>query len=244
MSANSANSGDLETREEYMKKLLSWIEDAKNWQKDQLQHLERARTNSGNPNEVPFLLNQETLDGYEYIVPPLWKRVVAELIDFCFLFIVKTFIIFSILESFDIISADDLGIFNKNLQNADIMYHMSMEFLILEILHRFVVFCYETLWLSLGPRATPGKMFMGLMVVEATVVAPIEGRAHETVKVFTGTQLTIKEALTRSIVKSLTFAIPLCFAILFFKHNRTGYDLMSHTIVVQYNPNPPPAILF
>lgn len=39
---------------------------------------------------------------YEFVIPPLWKRMVAELMDFFILFLVKMALTFILLESFDI----------------------------------------------------------------------------------------------------------------------------------------------
>lgn len=40
--------------------------------------------------------------GYEYVIAPLWKRFMAELIDIMILFLIKLTITFAIVDLFDI----------------------------------------------------------------------------------------------------------------------------------------------
>ena len=42
-------------------------------------------------------------------------------------------------------------------------------------------------------------------------------------------------ALVRSVIKNFTMAFffPACFTVFFFQHNRTAYDVLAKTIVVQ-----------
>lgn len=49
-----------------------------------------------------------------------------------------------------------------------------------------------------------------------------------------------KRALLRAIAKNMlmTLMFPMCFVLLFFRHNRTGYDVMTKTIVVEQNALP------
>lgn len=40
--------------------------------------------------------------GYEYIIAPLWKRFLAELVDVAILFLIKVIVMFTIVDLFDI----------------------------------------------------------------------------------------------------------------------------------------------
>jgi len=205
----------------------------------------RPNTNS-NARPVPNDQATQNRPGfYIYVIPPMWKRMVAEIIDFLILFVIKMFLTIIVLESFDIIDMETYGLtaFHKKLQNPKLAMQMSMEILTLEILHRFVVCCYETYWLVVQ-CATPGKKYMGLAVVHAVNVVHVhrvQGQLEETVLAQPCTTLTIKDAIVRAVLKNIFIGLllPICFVLLFFKYNRTGYDLMTNSLVVEYNPNPP-----
>lgn len=57
---------------------------------------------------------------------------------------------------------------------------------------------------------------------------------------FTGANLGFKKALLRALAKNLLMALlfPFCFAMFFFRSNRTSYDIMTKTIVVEENAAP------
>lgn len=57
---------------------------------------------------------------------------------------------------------------------------------------------------------------------------------------FSGSNLGFKKALLRALAKNLLMALlfPFCFAMFFFRSNRTSYDIMTKTIVVEENPAP------
>jgi uncharacterized RDD family membrane protein YckC len=96
----------------------------------------------------------------------------------------------------------------------------------------------QTFWLQrgIGGRggATPGKTAMGIRVVLCTKVTQTEGRPMDVVTVHPGTDLGWGWAFARSFAKNvvLFFLFPICF-VFFFKHNRTGYDILCQTIVVE-----------
>jgi len=257
---NLRSSGSItsnETREEYINKLQKWIDDVRKHNERtfalwcsyaaqlQVHYVQLPNANSNPvvtaPND-PLVVNRPGF--YIYIIPPMWKRMVAEVIDFLILFVIKMFLTIIILESFDVIFSDlenyGLNSFHKKLQNPKLAMQMSMEILTLEILHRFIVCCYETYWLVLQ-CATPGKRYMGLAVVHAVNVAHVQGQLEETVLAHPCTALSIKDAILRTLLKNVFIGLllPICFVLLFFKYNRTGYDLMTNSLVVEYNPNPP-----
>lgn len=89
--------------------------------------------------------------------------------------------------------------------------------------------------------ATPGKALLGLRVVTASAIIPVEGRPRETVLLYPGKPLTFAVAATRSLLKNFLISLlfPLCFVLFLFKFNRTGYDLVCGVIVVEENMYPP-----
>lgn len=82
---------------------------------------------------------------------------------------------------------------------------------------------------------------MGLAVVHVDNITHVQGQLEETVLAHPCTPLNIKDAIFRALLKNVFIGLllPICFVLLFFKYNRTGYDLMTNSLVVEYNPNPP-----
>ncbi|KAJ8933032.1 hypothetical protein NQ314_014272 [Rhamnusium bicolor] len=118
--------------------------------------LYQTSTQVTQPNQPPST--------YEFIIPPIWKRIVAELMDFLILFLVKMALTFLLLESFDIIDMEFYGFesFQKNLENHEIGMPMAIELLTLELLHRLIVCAYEAYFLKGKLCATPGKTVYGI----------------------------------------------------------------------------------
>lgn len=182
-------------------------------------------------------------EGVEYRIPPLWKRFVAEFLDFLILLFWKFAVTLVAVDVFDFIDVDkyDLDVLR---QHAKIDYYMALEMtseiLLLEMIHRIVVCLFEAFWLQRGTDghaggATPGKLVMGIRVVVCTKVTHTEGRPVDVVTVYPGTDLGFGWAFARAFAKSMILALlfPVCFVLFFFRHNRTGYDIMCRTIVVE-----------
>ena len=76
---------------------------------------------------------------------------------------------------------------------------------------------------------------MRLKVVQCRNVTPVGRPDEELVLVVPGTDLGLLPALGRSVLKNLilAFFFPICFALCFFRFNRTGYDLVCNSIVVE-----------
>ncbi|XP_034947508.1 protein FAM8A1 [Chelonus insularis] len=184
-------------------------------------------------------------EGYEYLIPPIWKRIVAELIDSVMLFVLKLVITFVALDIFSAMNMElyTLDTLQSSLRIVD--YKMAMDvassILIWELMHRFIVCVFEAIWLQHGMNgriggATPGKSVMGLRVVQCRSITPIErSDGTEAVLVSPGTDLGLPLALGRSIVKNIimTLVFPICFSLFSFRFNRTGYDLACHSLVVE-----------
>lgn len=83
--------------------------------------------------------------------------------------------------------------------------------------------------------ATPGKSVMGLRVISATVVEPAPEMPPNVVIIYPGTNLGFCNSLYRALIKNsvLMILFPLCFLIFFANFNRTGYDVICHSMVVE-----------
>ncbi|XP_033208983.1 protein FAM8A1 [Belonocnema kinseyi] len=184
------------------------------------------------------------IQGVEYRIPPIWKRLAAESIDSIMLFLLKLSITFIAVDVFDFINIEpyDFDLLQRNLR---IDYKMAVELtsgiLILELVHRLIVCIFEAFWLRRGlyghvGGATPGKSVMGLRVVQCRSVSAVERPdGGELVLVSPGTDLGLPLAVGRSVVKNLilAFLFPICFTLFFFRFNRTGYDIVCNSIVVE-----------
>lgn len=119
----------------------------------------------------------------------------------------------------------------------------------MEILTKVMVCIYEAMWTAQGQSATPGKIIMGIQILYVEAVVPI-GQINAEPNFNASTQLRalmypasnpgFRRALLRAIAKNMlmTLMFPMCFVLLFFRNNRTGYDVMTKTIVVEENPVP------
>jgi hypothetical protein len=76
---------------------------------------------------------------------------------------------------------------------------------------------------------------MRLKVVQCRSVTPVDFSDEELVMVVPGTDLGLLPAFSRSVLKNciLTFFIPISFGMCFFRYNRTCYDLICNSIVVE-----------
>ncbi|XP_050314650.1 protein FAM8A1 [Anthonomus grandis grandis] len=187
----------------------------------------------------PNLLRLPTT--FELKIPPIWKRIVAELIDFCILLTLKLALTFLFLESFNLGNALDLyglDVLQKGiLEGEDVNLSLAFELVMLEFTHRFLVCVFETYFLKGKICATPGKRCMGLMVVSVDTLVPIPNRTD----VVTGTGVKPpgwQKALIRAILKNLIVGLlfPLCATFYLFPCNRTTYDMVSNTVVVEIHP--------
>jgi len=192
--------------------------------------------------------NQEVttpLTWQEFTVPPIWKRLVAEIIDFFFLFLLKLLVTFAAVDMLSIIDLEryDLSFFAAvatggtdalDLQTA---LEFTSDFAFLEMIHRLIVCVFEALCLhrSTGSHpggATPGKLMLGLRVVSCTQITAMPD--PNMVSVSPAKDLGIVGATVRAVLKNaaIAFFVPVFFT---FIYNRTVYDIMSKSIVVEVN---------
>lgn len=76
---------------------------------------------------------------------------------------------------------------------------------------------------------------MGLIVITADAITP--GRLADTITATRATPLNWQKSFIRAALKNLFIGIlmPMFAAFYIFPHNRTSYDMMSNSIVVEYH---------
>uniref|UniRef100_A0A1Q3FH54 Putative conserved plasma membrane protein n=1 Tax=Culex tarsalis TaxID=7177 RepID=A0A1Q3FH54_CULTA len=221
----------------------------------------QAQTNQRRAAEMLDPARQEEIinrnGGYEYIIAPLWKRFVAEAIDIIIIFLLKVMTTMAFIDFFeiDLLDIDFDAIRNSIEEDYTELLSYTSELIFLEIITKCAVCVYETLWTIHGQGqiggATPGKMLMGIRIVHVDAVvlldppAPAGGLvANQQTPIrallYPAANPGFRRALCRSVAKNALIALffPMCFLMFFFRHNRTMYDVMTKTIVVEDNPAP------
>jgi len=186
-------------------------------------------------------------DANIFVIPPVWKRISAEILDFLILFVLKVMITFIAVDFFELVDLDNyefpMDLLNLDPENVKLDYNLAVQFtqeiLILELIHRLVVCVFEALCTHRGPLglpggATPGKVIMGLKIVKCNQVTPL---GLNRVRVSPAADMGLGWAIIRSVLKnfSLAFFFPVCFSLMFLPYSRTLYDVMSRSIVVENN---------
>lgn len=138
---------------------------------------------------------------------------------------------------------------------------LSSEMLYVEVVTKFFVCVYEALWTRGGidqpGGATPGKFAMGLRVLYVEAVVPLPPlnpaaadanaaggglgaiqqlrQAPLRALVYPAQNMGFQRAMVRALAKNvlMTLMFPLCFIMLFYRNNRTSYDVATRTIVVE-----------
>jgi len=247
---------------EYSESVREWLQQAYQWQtfaysfpsylayqasvQQQQQQSQNVQVNP--PSQTSqvnnITVNQDTPTWQEFTIPPIWKRVVAEVIDFFFLFLLKLIVTFAAVDMLSIIDLDryDMSFLaavaaggtDLDLQTA---LEFTSDFAFLEMIHRLIVCVFEALCLhrSTGSHpggATPGKLLLGLRVVSCTQITALPD--PDRIQVSPAKDLGIVGATVRAVLKNaaIAFFVPVFFT---FIYNRTVYDIMSKSIVVEVN---------
>ncbi|WAR25291.1 FA8A1-like protein [Mya arenaria] len=191
---------------------------------------------NGQTNPVP--------PAVQYKVPMLWRRMVAELLDFILLFYTKIIVSVAVLRQMGYMNEDILDIDVQLPYLADIteldydkMFTLTSELIALEIINRLCITIVETLCIRQGYAgsvggATPGKKIMHLKIISFDDIHEIGNRNI----VVTGPKdIGFVNALLRSVIKnfSMAFFFPASFTVFFFRYNRAAYDVLAQTIVVE-----------
>ncbi|XP_043661832.1 protein FAM8A1 [Drosophila teissieri] len=200
----------------------------------------------------------QRLGGYEYVLAPFWKRAVAETIDMLILFIVKIIITFGVVNLFnmefdeDVIrrTLDEEDLFGNFIDTSLDFISISTDLLLIEMLTKLTVCCYEALWTSLYNGATPGKSLMKIRIHYVEAVLPLQApplpqfvlqpqREPMRALLYPAQTPTLMRSFARALTKNLgmTLLFPICVVMIFFKNNRTAYDVLTKTIVVETNSN-------
>lgn len=132
----------------------------------------------------------------------------------------------------------------------------SSDLLVVEIITKILVCFYEAMWTAQGQTfvggATPGKIIMGIRILHVEGVVPLgqpigppalnafNSSVQMRALLYPASNPGFRRALLRAIAKNMlmTLMFPMCFVLLFFRNNRTGYDVITKTIVVEENPSP------
>jgi len=257
------------TAEEYSDSVRAWLAQAYQWQAlaysfpsylayqaSLQQQQQNNNTNTSSSRPAQESTQQSTgsatpptpeLEWHEFTIPPLWKRVVAEIIDFFILFILKLVITFVAVDWFSLVDLDsdfryDMsfwtaaagGTADLDIQAAQDLFDFTSDFVLLEMIHRLVVCIFEALCLHRGfgrhtGGATPGKLLLGLRVVSCFQITAVPDNR---VQISPAKDIGIVSAVTRAILKNaaMAFFLPVFFT---FIYNRTVYDIMSKSIVVE-----------
>ncbi|XP_076083483.1 protein FAM8A1-like [Mytilus galloprovincialis] len=203
-----------------------------------------------NRNQRNVRNGQETTTnrlGTEYMLPPLWKRVLAEVIDFIVLFYLKIIIMIMVMRQMGILKTENVlnvhidvvPYFDlKNMEmDIDKAFTMTSEIIALEIVNRIMITLFETFCLRKGMGspggATPGKRLLGMVVVSCENIMDL---GNGKVLVIPAEDIGFINALVRSVIKNFTLAFffPACLTVFFFQHNRAAYDILAKTIVVEH----------
>ncbi|KAH8336692.1 protein FAM8A1 [Drosophila kikkawai] len=212
-------------------------------------------------DEAQQLETIQRVGGYEYVLAPFWKRAAAEAIDVFILFIVKIIITFGVVNLFDL--EFDKEVMRRTLEEEDLFMNffdisfdfissMSTDLLLIELLTKFTVCCYEAVCTACCNGATPGKSLMKIRIHYVEAVMPLQApnlpqfmvvvqlqREPMRALIYPAQTPSLMRAFARALAKNLVMALlfPICAVMFFFKNNRTAYDIMTKTIVVESNSN-------
>lgn len=184
----------------------------------------------------------------EFKIAPLWKRFVAESIDFILLFLLKLAITFIAVDWFELLDLDSLlvrhdkGALLAATASGDLDLLTAMEatydILLLETIHKFLVCVFETLCTHRGTRrrpggATPGKLIVGIRIYHFDQI--VSTAEQGVVQIVPAADLGFYRASIRSVVKNIasTFILPSWLTIFLSPHYRAVHDVMSKTIVLE-----------
>ena len=110
--------------------------------------------NLGNNNPAIPVLRATLVnanDASVFIIPPVWKRIAAEVLDFLILFVLKVMITFIAVDFFELVDLENyefpFDLMQLNTENVKLDYSLALQFtqeiLLLELVHRMVVCVFE-----------------------------------------------------------------------------------------------------
>ncbi|KAM9386039.1 protein FAM8A1 [Pholidichthys leucotaenia] len=171
--------------------------------------------------------------GREYTIPSPLQRFLAETVDFFILFCVKVTIVLWVMH---LSGMKDIAKFITHFIEEEIDENTSLEdlqkMMAVALVYRVLVCIYETICIWGAGGVTPGKFLLGLRVVTCDTSTLIR---HNCVLVVPASKVSFSASVVRALNKnfSIAFLFPVFITLLFFQHNRTVYDIVAGTIVVQ-----------
>ncbi|XP_071482385.1 uncharacterized protein [Diadema antillarum] len=174
----------------------------------------------------------------EFSVPSIFRRVVAEMIDFFLLFTAKLGFMLVIIDYLGI-SSDTTGFMMRFLVEEiedDTSLEELQQMLLFAFVYRVIVCMYETFFLCSHVNrflagATPGKFLMRLRVIS---LEQVQSAGPGRVQVTLPDNISFTQAFLRSVVKnfSMAFFFPACVTVFFNPHFRAAYEVLTRTMVV------------
>lgn len=274
--ARDGSSTPAVSRAEYCQQLREWLWRVQHVQTAQalfplwLLHQQTSATvnnsgssSTGNNTSQQQQSQQQRRQGTEYHVPSVWKRFLAELIDFTLLVFVKIALIMVLHFYFDFFDLSKLDVDDlvRMVGDWDVLFdyiiHIDppIELFLLEMTSRFMVFWFEVFFLMRGNRGdggcTPGKFLLGLRVVRCDwTVSTLDqhvvvwtnddldaanGAARPRRTANSNVDLGFRRSMARSFCKnaSLQACVPASLGAVWMEHGRTLYDLIAGSIVVE-----------
>ena len=151
----------------------------------------------------------------------------------------------------------ELNLFeNEVIEEGDYELAMAItaNLLTIEFAHRLLVICYEV-WFTHQGGATPGKRTMGISILSCNKCIQIgkfqslidseilvlhvfisdKSSGENRIIVQPGTQINFWKSLSRAFLKNMGAALlfPTFLPLMIVQHNRTLYDILCGTVVVQ-----------
>ncbi|XP_059226534.1 protein FAM8A1 [Stomoxys calcitrans] len=191
-----------------------------------------------------------------------------DMIIMLFLKIVTIFVVTNVF-GFNLMLDMDKEVLNKAMENDDfasaLIYSLdflafSSDLLAFEVATKLFVCLYEAVLTTFFDGASLGKHVVGLKIkyCEAMVPLPPNGqipppmgpqiqlgfqtpRIQMRALLFPAETPKFERAFMRAVAKNLILSLlfPMFFLMVFFKNNRTAYDIMTKTIVVESSSQPP-----
>ncbi|KHJ41256.1 RDD family protein [Trichuris suis] len=172
-----------------------------------------------------------------YVVTPLHRRLAAECFDFLFFFVIGLFILMA-LEDRHLISLSNYEkLFDPEVDLSSVI-KITQEMMSLEMLKKLIVSLVEAGFICHGFGlqwgCTPGKFYMGIRVIHCDSIQPVNVNENRVIVSATCYKVGFFSALIRSLLKNfaLGFLFPLYLPMYCFAYNRSLYDIVAHTVVV------------
>jgi len=169
-------------------------------------------------------------------VASMWRRLVAEAIDFILMHAFKILIVFLIANYLHLIDESRLTL---TYMISSLLYEETLSFpvelICVELGYLIASIAFESFCLT-RYGATPGKRLLRLRVLKCD---HLQMQDNGDVTVEPGTMLNSAAAFTRSSFKSLmsTFLFPaVLVALLTSQHRQTSYDMAANAVVVELEP--------